>query len=871
MHATNGMMTVVIPGAAFLATGLVFMICVIVELRQDQAFADQRLDDVADDMAAQVGARLSLLSEIAQGHAPPKLLQATIIIPASVEQSLDPAAASSLRAAMASRRHWSGMSGGRVIVAVPQTMGAGIAAAATADLLWADGQPRADAPDAHLMRSGEPVPDSARVRTITAAAGQHWTLAIAHTPGWLARLPAPVWPWFVGVGALLSVAAALLSWRLSSQAYQLAHINRQRLDDINREISTRHRTEHELGRTREQLELLAAAVAKTTVGVVIAETADRGRSTVVFVNPAATRLIGTTSSQALGMSLDALLADGDAGPEATVLLAALAGGEHHRTDLRLGASYLAVSASPLRDEAGRTSHHLIMLSDVTDRRTAELALRESEDRFRHLADAAPVMIWMVSTDNTVAYRNHAYRTFTGLPEQGATTSVEDHVHPEDLEDWHATWGQAFSRRVPYAMEYRQRNAEGEWRWLAESGVPRQAPDGSFAGFIGICRDITDRRGLIDSLRAAKDAAEAADEAKSAFLAMMSHEIRTPLHGIMGMTALLLEEDLPAHQRELAATVRSCGDHLLGIVNDVLDFSRIAAGKLELDVEEFDLRSVIEDALATLGEAAHGKDLELAAHVDPALPDRLLGDAGRIRQILVNLVGNAVKFTDAGSVVVRVAWRGPDLAATVGTRRRAQSATLVAGAVELRIEDTGPGIAPEILPNLFQPFMQGDNSTTRQHGGTGLGLVICRRLAELMSGTVHAESEVGRGTAMVCSMRLVPVPGPSRRIEPRLAGVRIAILDHSPQELAMCVGLIEDMGAEAESCADLDEVVARVAAGASLIVADCSLAGRLTGCGRPVIALATLAERAARTAGDLPVLTRPLRRAALRAALVEAVG
>ena len=381
---------------------------------------------------------------------------------------------------------------------------------------------------------------------------------------------------------------------------------------------------------------------------------------------------------------------------------------------------------------------------IAERKLAEAALRESELRFRQLAENSSEVFWVFSpTGEELFYVSPAYEQIWGSacqsiyedPKQWFNNILEEDRPPV------AKALSELSQGTKYDLEYRIRHHNGSIRWIRDRRFAIRGEDKQIVRTCGVAEDITQRKNLEVEMAKARDAALEGARMKSEFLANMSHEIRTPMNGVIGMTGLLLETELDPKQRDYAETICSSAKSLLSILNDILDFSKIEAGKLEFENLEFDLDEVVEGALSVLVPQARAKGLELRSEIDSKVCTFLCGDPGRLRQVLTNLLNNAVKFTEQGEVVLRVLPQEDTPSGVSLTEALSGSkATL-----RFEIKDTGIGLSADARGRIFDAFSQADQSTTRRYGGTGLGLTISRQLVRMMHGEIGVESEPGKGS------------------------------------------------------------------------------------------------------------------------------
>lgn len=537
----------------------------------------------------------------------------------------------------------------------------------------------------------------------------------------------------------------------------------ERTSELEMEVKERRRAEQELQlRTAFLNTLISSSPLAIAVG--------GPNGGLELVNPAFEKLFGYPSEEALGQRVDDLLfPSGSNREENNERLKRVKREPIHETAKRRKKNGelvdVEVHTVPLFTANGKYNV-LAIYQDISERMEAQRALRESEDLFRTLSAAAPVGIFLDDSKGNCCYLNERFAEMMGLSfEEARGQGWCSALHPEDRDRVVSEFAEATQRGGIFVSSYRFVHKTGEV--VRVETVSRALPrsDNSRHGYIGIVQDVTERYESAERLRTAKEAAEAANRAKSEFLANMSHEIRTPMNGILGMTELALDTQLNPDQREYMDMVKSSAESLLEIINDLLDFSKIEAGCLELEHIPFSLLDCIEHVLQSLAPRAHEKGLEVTWALQGDIPEVLMGDPTRLRQILINLAGNAIKFTKEGEVSVRM-------------ERLASEDGVIP--IRFTVSDTGIGIPKEKHRQIFEAFSQADSSTTREYGGTGLGLSISARLIQLMKGQFGVESAPGKGSTFTFTVPFAIGTAAERAtpamVDPELTNKKVLVVD-----------------------------------------------------------------------------------------------
>ncbi len=504
----------------------------------------------------------------------------------------------------------------------------------------------------------------------------------------------------------------------------------------------------ELERTAAEAQRLAMVASHTTNAVAVTD----AESCVVWINEGLTRITGFGLDDLCGRRLSDLLYGPETDPQAAALMQeSLAAGRGHGDEILNYTKdrkpiWLRVDSQPVYAPDGVLQGFIVVASDITGGVKQREELRVSEERLKLATGALDMGVWDWQVDGTIVWDDGMLRLF-GMSREEFEESPRkwtQFLHPDD--------SAVLARMIEFSrvggarddLEYRIIRRNGDVRHI-RAGTVAVHTGGHRNRMIGINLDITAERQLDAALRDAKEAAELASRAKSELVAMMSHEIRTPMNGVIGFTDLLRDSPLTPDQRDWVNTIRTSGDALLSVINDILDFSKIESGQMDVDPTPTSLPALVRDVVALVVHSAHTKSIAVSSRLSPEVPSWILVDCGRLRQILLNVTANAIKFTDHGSVEIRV--------------------DVEDGRLVFLVTDTGPGIPPGRAAELFQPFRQLDSSAARRRGGTGLGLVISRRLCQLLGGDIAVASTSAAGTVFRFDLPIEICAEPQRPADP----------------------------------------------------------------------------------------------------------
>lgn len=468
--------------------------------------------------------------------------------------------------------------------------------------------------------------------------------------------------------------------------------------------------------------------------------------------------------------------------------------------------YIEFICYPARGMDNKLKKLLLVVVDITEKVNDRIRDEQNEVRYHALTDSISQLMWTASPDGHINYANKPYQEYIGLETFEKFNQYQNKIlHNDDVNEVVQTWTECIKTGKPFIKEYRLKRADGQYRWFLDRTLPVKNKKNEILYWIGTATDIDDQKKITSELALAKESAELANSTKSAFLANMSHEIRTPLGAILGFSGLLKDAHLSEAVREqYINTINRNGLALTHIIDDILDLAKVEAGKINIEAIDFSLVDLVQEVVGLFNEKVKEKGLTMSLNVDENVPHMIASDPTRLRQILINIIGNAVKFTDSGSITIQVK-----------LQQEIESSLQLA----VSVKDTGPGLTEEQKNRLFKPFSQGDNTMTRQYGGTGLGLVLSQRLAEALGGQVTIENcSPGKGCTFVISF----IATKSQKIhmsnlkteEPiafqasslPLKDIRVLLVDDSADNLFLVKRILTKFGAEVDLATDGAEAI-----------------------------------------------------------------